>query len=327
MFAFFKKQKKIRSKNTQTTEANVKQRESQDSNATSEQPKKNYTFNVNPKKYAYCRDFVSNLKNFLYLDYGYYKFHHYIATNEDCNKLYEIHTKHIGFEGASINTKEIIDFVTPPRELTIEEFLQIVDNKYANASILYKGIHNNNLHLYRELVSPHLYRYVDTIDLDSRKFACIFKQRAVSAWALRKDSEIYPLVSISEFLMEKGFAFDKAVVGGGITEISHAGTVSYSARYSEFESFRDNFYSDIRQADVEADAEYGGWASIDYRYIFVDLVKDAACVRINKENGIRIEWSRSDDIPEALIKETKEKIVDILGDEVETKEYYFIPQL
>ena len=139
---FFKKQKKTSAHNTQTTETNAQQRELQGSNTKSKLPKKNYIFNVNPNKYAYCRDFVANLKKFLYLDYGYFKFNHYIATNEACNKLYEIHTKHIGFKGASINTEEVIDFVTPPRELTIEEFLQIVDSKYANASILYKGINN-----------------------------------------------------------------------------------------------------------------------------------------------------------------------------------------
>lgn len=327
MFAFFRKQKKTSAQNTQTTETNAQQRELQGSNTKSKLPKKNYIFNVNPNKYAYCRNFVANLKKFLYLDYGHFKFNHYIATNEACNKLYEIHTKHIGFEGASINTEEVIDFVTPPRELTIEEFLQIVDSKYANASILYKGINNNNLHLYQDLVSPHLYKHVNTIGLDSRQFACTFKQSAVSTWALRKDSEIYPLVSISEFLIDKGFSFDTACVGGGITEISHAGTVSYSARYSQFEKFRDEFYTDIRQADIEADAEYGGWASIDYRYIFVDLVKDATLVRINKENGIHIEWSHPDNIPEALIKETIEKMIDILGEGVETKEYYFIRQL
>ena len=327
MFSFFKKQKKLRAQNTQITDANVQQKESQGSNIKTKQPKRNYTFNVNPKKYAYCRDFVANLKKFLYLDYGYYEFNHYIATNEACDKLYEIHTKHIGFEGGSINTKEVIDFVTPPRELTIEEFLQIADSKYKNASILYKGINYNNLHLYRELVSPYLYKHVATIGLGSRKFAIIFKQKGVSEWNLRKDSEIYPLVSISEFLIEKGFSFDKAVVGGGITEISHAGTVSYSACYSDFANFRDNFYNDIRQADIDADREYGGWASIDYRYIFVDLVNDSTCVRIESENGIRIEWSHSDNMPESLIKETTAKMIDILGEGVKTEEYYFIPQL
>lgn len=288
------------------------------------QTKNNYNFNINPQKYSYCREFTANLTCFLHLEYGYFKFNHYIATNKNCDKLYEIHTKHIGFEGASINTKEVIDFVTQPQELTIEEFLQVVESKYPNASVFYEGINENNLYLYKELIYPSLYNTIETFELNRRKFVCEFKETVVNAWHLNKDSQIYPLVSISQFLIDKGFSFVTAVVGGGVDEISHVGTVSYSARYSQFEKFRDEFYDDIRQADIEASEKYGGWASIDYRYISVDLVKDTICVRINIENEICIEWRNSENIPESLIKETKEKMIDILGEGVETKDFYFI---
>ena len=291
-----------------------------------------YIFNINPEKYKLCRTYLSNLTLFFTIASKYNKSYHYIAINEQDGKLYEIHTRVIGFEGAYTHTKAVEDFVFPPRELSIKDFLSLADSIYPGVSALYDGINESNLHLYKELLkSLHVQHNVAKqlpMGTESRKRICVFKQSTDNYLLWKKESEIYPLVAISEFLSDNGFTFEEAFVGGGITEISHTGSVAYNAFYSQFEQFRDNFANDIKLANEKAEREYQGWATIDYRLIAVVLNKDSTEIRIEINDKVnettRIEWCNIDKSHEPIIEETKRKMISILGKGVETDEFYCI---
>ena len=83
-------------------------------------------------------------------------------------------------------------------------------------------------------------------------------------------SEIDPLVAISEYLIEKGFAFCKASVWGGEHE-SHSGILPYDAEYHNLERFSRNFISDYQAESDEAKPHF----YLDYAYASVYLKKDS----------------------------------------------------
>ena len=292
-----------------------------------------YKFNVNPQKYEYCQSYLARLTTFFDIESKYNSSYHYIAINEDDGKLYEIHTRIVGFEGAYKHTKAVLDFVFPPREINIEEFLELVDSLYPKLSFLYDGINENNLYLYQELMKD-LYTQKNIVeqkptDIENRKYITIFNQSDYeNRRFLSEKSEIYPLLNISQSLLDKGFVFEKASVGGGITEISHTGSLAYSASYSQFEKFRDGFHEDIKTAQAKAENEYKGWATIDYRYIFVDLHKGDLKIRIetndNVNETVRFEWYKANNSHKLLIKDTNQKMISILGEGVQIKEYYYM---
>lgn len=291
----------------------------------------NYIFNMNPQKYENCKKIIYDLKCFFMIESVLYSNYHYVAINKEYNKLYEIHTYVVGFEGAYKYTTEVLDFVFQPRELSIADFLELVDSKFPGMSILYDGINENNLHLYKELLKDSYAQRTITsnksINIENRILKCVFNHAKIPyEYSLYGSKAIYPLVSVAEFLMNKGFKFEIAYVGGGITEISHTGSLSYDASYYNLEEFKNNFDKDINLAHEKTEREYCGWATIDYRYISVSLRKDSLKVRIDNNDKhnefIIMEWYNCDKYYNEFIDEAKNKIQEMIGNDVELTQYY-----
>lgn len=287
-----------------------------------------YIFNLDPEKYSYCKKYLDNLTAYFYIDSKYRVFYHYVALNKAESKLYEIHTRVIGFEGEYKHTKQVEDFVIPPREITIDEFIDISERVYPGSRALYDGINKNNLSLYNNLIKRWKMKNSrsewDPTAVYNRGFACELELSEENRIKLVEKSKIFPLVDISEFLVSKDFIFKEAYVGGGTTEISHTGTLAYNANYFKLEDFRDNFKKDMEAAQVDAITEYQSWATLDYEYIVVALNNGLREVKVTLKDKIIIEWLNVDNSNEAIIEETKKKMIDILGCNTEIEEYYFI---
>ncbi len=293
--------------------------------------KDGYIFNLNPEKYKDCKAFTSSLKEFLRLDSKYNVFYRYIAIDKANNQLYEIHTKVVGFEGEYVHTKAVEDFVEPPCKLNFDEFLKLADSIYPGISVLYEGINENNYELYQEVLEcwnriPKEKKPLKKGDIDRSRIRYVFSQtyEERDKW-LDNHPYRYPLVAISEFLFLEGFDFVRAVIGGGVDEISHTGDKSYSADYESFEEFRDNFDKDLAQATEEAQKAYGGWvSSLNYGFILAELEKESITFNvIISERQVRISWSNLDKEQFVLVDMVNEKMREILvGDVSLTRELF-----
>lgn len=130
-------------------------------------------------------------------------------------------------------------------------------------------------------------------------------------------NEIYPLIIISEFLMEKGFSFQEATVGGGYNEITHTGDAAYHAQYTDFNDFRDNFESNFKKAEKYERENSDGWITIlNYGYIRVFLKKQSLSVIVTNHilyGKLYVKWTYSDDSDIAYITEINNGIKYLLG--------------
>lgn len=132
-----------------------------------------------------------------------------------------------------------------------------------------------------------------------------------------QNNETYPLNIISELLINKGFSFQKATVGGGYDEVTHTGDAAYNTQYSDFNDFRDNFESDFEKALKLEREDSNGWVtSLNYGYIRVSLQKQSLSVIVTKYilyRELYVKWTYSDDSDIAYITEINNNIKCLLG--------------
>lgn len=205
--------------------------------------------------------------------------------------------------------------------------MHIAENKYKGIQILFYDINENNLPLYKNMDKWYWHQSLlckQQAKLCEDKILYLFKQPSNERDIWREKSEIYPLVHISKFLIEKGFVFKEAIVDGGINEITHAGTAAYYASYLTVEEFNDNFEKDKALAKIEIEKQYYGWASLDYRYITVTLKFDSIVLRVKIAGDISMEWEHINSSTEQMIEESIQKMINILGANVDVLKRYYL---
>lgn len=331
MFHFFKKRKETKFTHHSTTGMPVKQHKAKAHPLKQTNNHRIPRFKNYPQEYTYCSDYVKRLETFFEIDCRTNHHYHYIALNKTKRQLIEIHTRVLGcVEGTDPITnpiKYVLDFVKPPQEITIEDFLDIAESKCEGIRILYHGINQDNLSLYKDMEKWYWHQSLKnsaaTVPCQT-KILYQFEQLPLAVRNREKNSEIYPLVAISEFLVSNDFVFERAIIGGGITEITHCGTLSYGTEYTNLADFRDNFKRDIDLARAQAAEEYGGWASIDYRYILVILKYGEVELRAEIGDKMTILWNNITVSTQPLIDKTNQKMIDILGEQVELRKRYYI---
>ena len=143
---------------------------------------------------------------------------------------------------------------------------------------------------------------------------------------LKVQTHKYPLITAAEFLFNKGFVFCSASAAGGIDEISHTGDKSYSAEYTDFVDFRDNFEKDMDEAEKEARENSGGWiSSLNYGILNIYLKRKDLRINISVDGyTVRVHWYDVTKVDEPIFSEVNEVIINTLGRNVEmTKETCF----
>lgn len=287
-----------------------------------------YLYNLDPNPYAHCRDFLSNVTKFLNLKHACETNDHYVGINQTDGKLYEIFSYVVGFEGTNKFSGCVRDFVKPPRPISVDDFLDLADSAYPGIRTLYEGMQENNLYMYQDLLEHSAFRYGTEywkpVDLSERKLVFKYNTEHAIRHNRSQNSEIYPLVVISEFLLEKGFVFQEALVGGGIDEVSHTGTKAYHARYTRFETFRDECEKDIALAAEKIEKEYHSWATIDYRFILVQFKRSETEVIVEIGESKSMLWKHITDIDASVIEEANQKLLQVYGEGTKTKQRYYI---
>lgn len=286
-----------------------------------------YRFNVDPKKYIECQNFVVKLKKLLPIEYKYNVFDHYIAIDSDEKELYEIYTRVIGFEGEYTHTRAVEDFVVPPKKISIDEFFEIADREYNGISVLFEGINKDNLEQFQLIfdfwckIPEKRKQTINVNSVDRTQIGYEFKQSYENRDFINSMPRIYPLTALSDYLLKKGFTFVKAEIGGGVDEISHTGSIAYEAKYTDFEKFRNGFENDLETFKENARIEYGGWAcSPDYNYINATLKRgklSVSALLLLKQMSIVLEWKNLDNCDYELIDGTNEEMKKILVDKVD----------
>lgn len=277
-----------------------------------------YRFNLNPDKYPECKVFKEKTTNMLYMDSVSKSYSHWIRVDKTTGELYDTHFKVVGFEGEYKHTREVEDFECEPRKITYEEFIRIADEKYPGIRFIYEGINQENWRLYQGDMLYYwegLSKPITEEMVDRSAILYDFKHSYDKHHSfLKKHNHKYPLVAISEFLIDNGFTFVEGYCGGGIDEISHSGDKSYSARYTDFYNFRDNFESDLELAESEARSESSGWiCSLNYGYIGAVLQRDSLSLRLLRDkNEVRLIWKNISENDFELVEETNQKMEKIL---------------
>ena len=105
------------------------------------------------------------------------------------------------------------------------------------------------------------------------------------------------LSAVTDRLIDGGFVFHTACVGGGINEITHGGIMAYNASYKDYVAFKNNMEKDFRKAEQEERSGTNGVVgSLDYSYIRTFLSRNSLKVCVHSENGgIRLYWIDSSD--------------------------------
>lgn len=143
---------------------------------------------------------------------------------------------------------------------------------------------------------------------------------------LKVQAHKYPLIKVAEFLFNKGFVFCSASAVGGIDEISHTGDKSYSAEYTDFVDFRDNFETDMDEAEKEARENSGGWiTSLNYGMLNIYLKRKDLRINVSVDGyTVRVHWYDVTKNDDPIFSEVNDIVLKTLGRDVKlTKETCF----
>ncbi len=97
----------------------------------------------------------------------------------------------------------------------------------------------------------------------------------------RIPADLVRAVLIAEFLEDNGYRMTSTSIDGGISEVSHTGTVAYGAHFSDAASMKTGLYADYNAAWDHATEQYGDWCSdLDYSCIHQIFEKDGVTLCI-----------------------------------------------
>ena len=87
--------------------------------------------------------------------------------------------------------------------------------------------------------------------------------------------------NIGEHILDIGGSFTGIRICGGCTEVSHIGAVAYGNHYGTLASFVENGMKDLKDAEEEAEKEYGAWfTALDYNSIDVSAKINDTDIRV-----------------------------------------------
>lgn len=140
-----------------------------------------------------------------------------------------------------------------------------------------------------------------------------FCYTANRGYRIPSEEEIYPLVAISEFLMQHGFTFCRASTADGISEISHTGDAPYNVIYHDLDRFRIHFVGDFFTCQKKECERSGGWiSSLNYGHVDVYLKKGGLLFHAAVGGGDIVEWFGYTEQDQTLIEQTDEAMQRIL---------------
>ena len=134
------------------------------------------------------------------------------------------------------------------------------------------------------------------------------------SYQIPSEQEIYPLVAISEFLLNHGFTFCRASTADGISEITHTGDAPYNVIYSDLDTFRNHFVEDFFVCQKKECEHSGGWiSSLNYGHVDVYLRKGVLLFHAAVGCGNIVEWFGYTEQDQTFIEQTDEAMQRILA--------------
>lgn len=157
------------------------------------------------------------------------------------------------------------------------------------------------------------------MSVDKTRISYSFEQYSAAYYERRKvQKHKDPLIAVAEFLFAKGFVFCSALASDGIDEITYTGDKAYSARYTDFADFRDNFEADMAKEQTREYELSGGWiSSLNYGKLTIYLRRKDMRVNASVEdNTVRVQWYDVSNADDLLYVQVNEVVLKALGKSV-----------
>lgn len=137
---------------------------------------------------------------------------------------------------------------------------------------------------------------------------CNIEPSCLEKQGLTYETKLYPILAISDFLIENDYEFCKARTFGGVDEASHLGVMAYKVEYTNISKLKNDFESDYKKAEKEICNGYIG--ELEYTGIKAEFkLGDVDFYIAVEEQAITLRWENiSQAMPdyELIINKLKE---------------------